>query len=440
MQENPQSTERDGASARYGLYVLLLLHLVQVFAYLDRYGLSIALEGIKAEFEVSDAVLGFLVGPAFAIFYAIAGFPLARLADTRSRRAVLAVSLGAWSAMTAACGLARSFVQLAIARVGVGIGEAGGTPPSHSLVSDYFPPEKRGRAMAVVTAGSLVGALFANAGGAYIVDSYGWRALFYALGIPGILFAVVLAMTLRDPPRGRFDSQAARSGDASAGEVARYLWSLPSFRWLTLAMGVASLTGYGITFWLPVFFLRVHEMTMLEMGVGLGIVGLLGSGCGTLLSGFLVDRLSTRDPRWFMRVPALGLVIGLPIQLAVLAWPHPLTAMLMLIPSGMIGSMWATPTYTTAQMVVKPHMRAMAASVLLFSLNVIGVGLGPQLVGILNDFFASSFGDAAVRYSLGAISCLNLLAAALYLIASRYLAADLAKREAGNLEAAVSAR
>ncbi|MCH2171057.1 MFS transporter [Myxococcota bacterium] len=416
-------------SQRYGLYVLLLLHLVQVFAYLDRYGLSIALEGIKQEFEVSDTVLGFLIGPAFAIFYAIAGFPLARLADTRSRRWVLAISLGLWSAMTAVCGLARSFSQLAVARVLVGVGEAGGTPPSHSLVSDYFPPHQRGRAMAVVTAGSLVGALFANAGGAIIVGAYGWRGLFFALGVPGILFAFLLAATLKDPPRGRFDSQAARSGDTSGREVAQYLWSLPSFRWLTIAMGMASLTGYGLTFWFPVFFLRVHGMDMIEMGVGLGIVGLLGSGCGTVVSGFLVDRLSGRDLRWFLRLPALGLLLGFPIQVAVLLWPHPLIAMALLIPSGIVGATWATPSYTTAQMVVKPHMRAMAASVLLFSLNVIGVGVGPQLVGILNDFYQPGVGDEAVRYSLVTVSCVNLITAWVYIVASRRLPSDLAKRE-----------
>ena len=430
MQQTMGSTSDPTSDSRlYGFYVLLLLHLVQAFAYLDRYGLSIALEGIKQEFEVSDTVLGFLVGPAFAIFYAIAGFPLARLADVRSRRMVLAVSLALWSAMTAVCGLARSFTQLAIARVMVGIGEAGGTPPSHSLLSDYFPPHQRGRAMAVVTAGSLIGALFANAGGAIIIGAYGWRGLFFALGVPGILFAFLLAATLKDPPRGRFDSEAARSGDTSGREVAQYLWSLPSFRWLTLAIGMASLTGYGLTFWFPVFFLRVHGMDMIEMGVGLGIVGLLGSGCGTMLSGFLVDRLSGRDLRWFLRLPAVGLVLGFPIQIAVLIWPHPVIAMALLIPAGIIGATWATPSYTTAQMVVKPHMRAMAASVLLFSTNIIGVGVGPQLVGILSDLYQPSYGAEAVRYSLVTLSCLNLVTAFVYITASRRLPSDLAKRE-----------
>jgi len=391
---------------RYRNYVLFILTCGYVLNFVDRQVMTILLEPIKAEFGASDTQMGLISGLAFALFYATLGVPVARLADRWSRRNVLAISMATWSAVTAACGTAGSFWQLALLRVGVGIGEAGGTPPSQSLLTDYFPKERRALAQGVLATAPNIGVLVGLFGGALIAEAFGWRTVFFVFGVPGVGLALLLFFTVKEPikvkPQGL---EADRSMMSAVSGIVR----LPSFFLIALGVGFAAIPGYGLGVWSPSFLVRVHGMSLVDAGLWLGIIGLSGGTVGTIVSGVLADRLALRDNRWQLWIPAVGLMVALPLQALFLLWPASAVftiagktapvALVFMGLSSVFACFWIAPSYAAVQNLVPSHWRTQASALLLLVFNLLGLGLGPLLVGMLSDGLAS-FGAASVRWAL----------------------------------------
>jgi predicted MFS family arabinose efflux permease len=413
-------------SRAYANYVLGVLVLVYVMNYVDRQLISILIEPIKAEFGASDAEMGILTGFAFAIFYTVAGIPVARLADVWVRRSVIAIGLALWSGMTALTGLSRSFTELWLARIGVGIGEAGGTPPSHALLSDYFPPERRATALGIFSLGVPIGTLVGYSLGGWIGEHHGWRAAFVWIGLPGIALALLVRLSVREPRRGAFDAGAHAGARASTGEVLRQLVALRTFRWIVPAVSLAAFSGYGFAIWKPVFLMRVHDFSMAQAGLWIGLLSGATGFLSTLLGGFTADWLARRDPSWALRLCAVSVLSALPFQLGFLLWPDPIVALLVFVPGGLVGGMWPPPSYAATQNLVPPHMRALASAILLFFLNLIGLGAGPFAVGLLSDQLAPGFGAESVRWALVIPLALNGIGALCYWQASKSYTAELA--------------
>ena len=404
---------------RYRNYVLFLLTVTYCLNFIDRQLMTILLEPIKNEFGVSDTAMGFLTGFAFAMFYATLGVPVARLADNWSRRNVLAWSLAIWSGLTAMCGAATTFGQMALLRIGVGVGEAGGTPPSHSLISDYFPPEKRSSAMSIHATGTQFGILIGMFGGALIADAYGWRMAFVVFGLPGILLSLLIAKTVKEPAKDAVSTTA--EGLISS---VKSIWAIPSFGLIAVATALTALSGYGLGAWGPSFLIRVHGLTLVEAGLLLGLAGTFSGLFGAILGGFLCDKLSKTDKRWQLWLPAIGALISVPLQAGFLLWPAesqwligdfqvPVAIVFMLF-GGMFASFWIGPTYAAVQNLAPADKRTQASALLLLVLNLIGMGLGPLFVGILSDALIPAFGNYSLRYALVASLGAVLLGSFLY--------------------------
>jgi predicted MFS family arabinose efflux permease len=378
-----------------------ILLVVYVFNFIDRTILSILLEPIKEEFQVSDTYLGFLSGIAFALFYTVVGIPVARWADRGSRRTIIALALFLWSGMTAVTGLARTFAHLAIARVGVGIGEAGCSPPAHSLISDLFPPERRATALSIYALGIPIGGGIGFLAGGWLNEMFDWRTAFMAVGVPGVVLAVIVRLTLPEPPRGVYDPPA-RPGDSdhSVRDVLAFLWSLRAFRHIAMGAALHAFYGYGASAFIASFFVRIHGLETGEIGTWLAAIGFTGGVAGTYLGGFVSDRLGTRDERWYTWVPALATLVFIPFAFLLYLWPDARAALVMWLPGAILGGMYLGPTFAMTQGLVRPEMRALASAILLFIINIIGLGLGPQGVGILSDLLAPAFAGQSLRYAL----------------------------------------
>ena len=384
--------------------MLGVLVLANVFAFIDRQLMTILLEPIKAEFDASDTAMGFLTGFAFAVFYAFVGIPVARLADNWSRRNILAMSMVIWSAMTALCGLAANFWQMALLRVGVGVGEAGGTPPSHSLIASYFPSEKRSTAMGIFGTGTQIGVLVGMFGGAVIAEQIGWRWAFFVFGLPGVLVGALVALVVKEPVRRYAAPTASMLSDIAS------LWRIPAFAILAFATGFTTLAGYGMGTWFPSFLIRVHGLTLTEAGLILGLVGTSGALLGAVGGGILCDKLASRDARWQLRVPSIGAALSVLFLGLFLLWPESQlwrlgelrvpVAVAFLFLGAVVSSFWIGPTYAAVQALAPDHLRSQASALLLLLLNLIGFGLGPMMVGALSDLLANDFAQNSVRYAM----------------------------------------
>lgn len=425
-------------SAGYKRYALALLVVVYVFNFIDRTILSILLEPIKNEFSLSDTQLGFLSGLAFALFYTILGIPIARWADRGVRRTIIALAVFVWSGMTALTGFAQSFSMLLAARIGVGIGEAGCSPPAHSLLSDYFPSERRATALATYSLGIPIGSGVGYLAGGWLAEWFDWRTAFIVVGLPGIVLAGIVQLTLREPIRGAYDD-AAHTPDANKpaiplGQVIRFMLSLPSFRHMAFGAALHSFYGYGAGAFNPAFFVRSHGLSTGEIGTWLAAIGFTGGVLGTYLGGFLSDRIAQRDVRWYMWLPALSTAIYVPFAFLLYLWPTPHTALALALPGALLGSMYLGPTFAMTQTLVRPEMRALASAILLFIINLIGLGFGPQGVGILSDMLHSAYGVESLRYAL----LITVVGFAMwsvlhYTLAARTLAEDLRAKDHGGL-------
>ena len=413
-------TQVKSDSKRYRWYVLGVLALTYAFSFMDRQILSILLEDIRAEFALSDLQLGLLSGIAFALFYATLGIPIARLADKFNRVTIVSAAVAVWSAMTALCGAASSFWQLFLARVGVGIGEAGGSPPSHSIISDYFNKEERSFALAIYSLGTSLGMLFGLVMGGFVAEYYGWRWAFVCAGVPGLALAVLLKLTVREPLRGAMEAVVEKppAEAPAAGEsmfaAFRALWANRSYRYVNLAHMLGVFVGYGFTVWKPPLYLRQFDLSQSEVGL---VVGLTSAGLGVpgmLLGGYLADRLSKRDARGPAWLCAAAVLLATPVYLLAL-WSADWVVTTVFIGLGVfLYSLSHAPGLAIVQTVVEPHRRAQAAAYVFFLSNILGLGLGPVLVGSLSDAFAAEFDHRSLNVALGFVTLVLLAAAAMY--------------------------
>ncbi len=393
--------------------------------FVDRQILTILAKPIADELGFSDTQLGLLTGPAFALFYTFAGIPIARWADVGVRRSIIALALLIWSGMTAVTALAGNLTQLALARVGVGVGEAGCSPPAHSLISDLFPVERRATALAIYSLGIPIGGALGSLLGGWLGQLYGWRVAFLAVGLPGVLLALVVRYTLREPPR-----EAVHRRE-SVREVFSFMARRPAFVHMSIGAALHAFYGYGAASFIPVFLMRVHGLQLGELGTWLAAIGLTTGVAGTYLGGSISDRLAKLEVSWYMRVPAIASIIGVPFSFLFYLWPEGRTALLLSIPGALLGPIYLGPTFAMTQSLVRPHMRALASAILLFIINLIGLGLGPWFVGMLSDALKPSYGTDAIRYALlGTIVVGSLWSSVHYLIAARTLAADLQAKDA----------
>jgi predicted MFS family arabinose efflux permease len=408
-------------------YVLGVLVVVYTFNFIDRQILSILLEPIKTDLGLSDTQLGLLTGFAFAAFYATLGMPIARFADRRNRRNLIALSLTIWSAMTALSGVAMNFWHLLIARIGVGVGEAGCSPSSHSIIADYYPATSRATALGIYSLGIPFGILFGFYMGGTINELFGWRMAFFVVGLPGLLLALLVRFTVQEPTRGMAEGRTAAVEQPGIAETLRYLLGKRSFRHLAFGAALTAFVGYGFVNWTPSFLIRSHGMTTTEVGKWLGLIVGIAGGVGISLGGFLADRWGSRDARWFLWVVSVALLVGMPFSVAAFLAPSSTQALLCLVAPVLLGNFYQATTFSQTQGLVGLRMRAVAAGVLLFIINIIGLGAGPTVVGFVADLLMPRFGAESLRYALLLCSVVNLWAAAHYFVAGKYLENDLEK-------------
>jgi len=419
-----QTPEFSRGYTRYALGLLLVVYIVN---FLDRQVVAILLQTIKRDLELSDTQLGAFSGIAFAVLYSILGVPIARWADRGVRRSIVALALFVWSGMTALQGFASSFFWLFLARVGVGIGEAGCSPPAHSMIADLFAPARRATALSIYALGIPIGGAIGLVGGAWLLETFDWRTALVVVGLPGLGLALLVRFTLREPTRGWWEGGHAHAPPPSLGEVARLLRARRSFVHLALAGALHAFYGYGAGAFNPAFLERVHGLSPLEIGAWLGAIAATTGVAGTFLGGWLGDRLSRRDVRWYAWLPGVGSVIAVPFVLLFYLWDEGREALALAALPAIVAGLYLGPTFAMTQALVPPRMRAQAAAVLLLILNLIGMGLGPQFVGALSDLLAPRFDVEAIRWALLATIVVGALWSALhYFAAARTLRQDLA--------------
>jgi predicted MFS family arabinose efflux permease len=426
--------DRIAAKPRYRWYALGVLTMVYTSSHVDRQIMGILLEPIKLELGASDTQMGFLIGLTFALFYATLGMPIAMLADRSNRRNIITAAVTVWSVMTVACAYVGSFAQLVFARIGVGVGEAGSSPPSHSMVADLFSPEKRGTAMGVYALGVNFGLLIAYLAGGWMSEHWGWRTTFIAVGLPGVLIALLVYFTTVEPVRGASDRVTdpaegeGSEGDSSAPSfrhVVAHMWRVRSARHTVIGSTLAAFVGYGFVLWMPSFFVRSHGLSPTEVGLTLALMAGVIGGLGTFTAGRLADYLAERDVRWRTWVVALAKAGYVPFLAAFFLIDDLTTALLVYVIPAFFGGFYLAPTFALIQSLVSLRMRALAASITLFVLNIIGMGFGPQIVGIMSDVFAPAYGKESLRMALLVLCFINLWCALHYYLAGRTLKADL---------------
>lgn len=415
-------------SKPYIRYVIGILTMVYAVNLIDRQILSILMQPIKMEMQLSDTALGFLSGIAFALFYAVLGIPIARLADKTSRVNIISISVALWSFMTALCGLAQNFWQLLASRILVGVGEAGSGPSSHSLIADYVPLETRSSALAIYSLGIPIGIMIGFSLGGWLEQLYGWRVAFMAVGLPGLALAVIVRLTLREPPRGHADGKAsaAKAEPPPLREVAKTMWVRKSFRHLVLAIGIQAIAGYGVLIWVPSFLHRSYHMTSGEVGTSLALILGIGGIIGTAAGGYLADHLAKGNIRWQLWIPAFGGLVAVPFSFGIYLSTSSFEALAWFAIPIIFANLYHGPVFAMAQALAPLKMRAMAAAILLFMSSFIGMGIGPQVVGILSDLLHPLYGVDSLRYALLCVSMAHIWSAAHFWMASKSLREDLA--------------
>ena len=412
----------------YTRYALGVLVLVYVFNMVDRNILNVLLEPIKEELGATDLQLGLLVGPAFAIFYAVAGIPIARISDRYSRRTVISAGLVVWSMMTAVSAFVRTYPQLLLARIGVGVGEASCSPAAHSLLSDYFPPDRRATAFAIYAIGAPLGAVLGFLIGGWVTEFFSWRQALLVVGLPGIVFAAVVWFTLREPVRGAFESAPLSNiplRDA-LGSMAR----LPALRHTLIGAAVHAFASVGVGSWNAPFLMRVHEMSPGQVGTWMAVLAMM-SAVGTFAGGRITDWLARRDVRWNLWASGVATLGALPFYLGFYLLAGREMALAMAFPASMLAAFFTAPTIAMTQALVRPNMRALASAVMLFMSNMVGTGLGPLMVGFLSDWLTPEYGSQAIRYALLVVVGSNLWAAIHFFLGARTLRRDLESVRSG---------
>ena len=365
-------------SNRYLNYVLVMLTLIYVFNFADRQVLVILQESIKKELQLSDTELGLLTGFIFAIFYAALGIPIAMYADKGNRRNIVAGSLGLWSIMTAISGFAGNFIQLLLARIGVGVGQAGESPSAHAMISDYFPPEKRPAALSIYSIGLYIGILFAFIMGGYLNQYFGWRTAFLAMGVPGIIFSLLFYVTVKEPKKGATDVRTSTSGEKySLRNALKLLFSNKIFLCMVIATAIHLFCIFALLNWAPSFLSRLHGMKSIDIGISLGLIFGIAGGIGTYVRRLLTDLLGKIDKRYYLRVPAYSILISILFTTGALFLQNNYLTLFCLGVSAFLQSIYLGPFISFAQSLVPASMRALGSAILLFMINLFGLGFGP---------------------------------------------------------------
>ena len=405
------------AASRYAWYVLLALTLAYGFNFVDRYVFVIMMEPMKKDLGLSDTQLGLTSGLAFSLIYSLSGLFVAHWADRGNRRSIIAMALGAWSALTMLCGLTRNFPQLLGARLGVGVTEAGCSPPAHSLISDYFPARQRAIAFAIYSIGLYIGLGGGFALGGWIGEQYGWRAAFIAAGIPGILFAIVLRLSVREPERGAAESAAVDSAVYTSREVASYMLRRPSFLAYMLGSSLFVFAGAAIDQWAPLFLMRVHGQPADAVGLWTGIVGSTAGLGGSLAAGWIADKLAIRDQRWNLWVASGGITLVVIGTLLFLFGPVSMLKSSYFLAT-FFNAFVMPPTIAITQRVLPVRMRALGSAVMLVGYNVIGMAGCNFAIGFLSDLWQGDLHVDSVRYAMAAtqLTALAGLACTIYAI------------------------
>lgn len=418
-------------SERYRSAVTWLLMLVYTLNFMDRQVVSVLLPSIQKEFQISDTLAGLLHGTAFALFYVTLALPIARWADVGPRVRIIAAATALWSAATALCGFARNFTQLFLARVLVGVGEAGCSPAAYSLLAGYYGSGERSRPMAIYAAGIPLGGAIGFLGGGLVAEAYGWRQAFWCFGIPGVLVALAVLFFVREPPRA-----PAPPRRPAVLAVAGELWKRRSLRHATLATALLAAAGFATSVWAPSFLVRTHNMPVSLIGAVLAALTLCAVPAG-IIAGRVADRRIKKDRRYHVWVPAIAMLVAAPFSVAALLIPAGSTAllgveipnywwvMLLSIPPTAASAVYAGPVLAAIQTMTPETTRAVTTAIFLFSTNLIGLGAGPAVVGWLSDSFRATAGADSLRWSLMITVGLNIWAALHFARAARYLAHDL---------------
>lgn len=434
---------RPSVSPGYRAYVLFILIVVYTFNFIDRQIVGILAVPIKAELALTDTQLSLMGGLAFALFYTLLGIPIAWLADRYSRVWIMTAALTVWSGMTAACGLAQNFGQLFLARLGVGVGEAGGVAPAYSLISDYFPSHQRARALSVYSFGIPIGGALGIVLGGVLTDIIGWRAAFIIVGLCGIALAPVFRLSVREPVRGQYDPQGADTRPAALKAVVKKLVSKPSFWVLSLGAASSSMMGYGLIFWLPSFFVRSFgdalpaffawmpdalvpsdASVVLYASYFYGSLLFIGGLAGIWLGGMLADRFGQRNKAAYALVPAWAFIASVPcFVVGVMSSSLGVAFFMFLVPTA-LSLVWLGPVLAAFQHLVTPNMRATASSIFLFINNLIGIALGNLVIGALSDYLNAGFGDESLRYAILSGTVFYVIAALMFFTAAPRLRHD----------------
>lgn len=404
--------------SRYTWYVVFVCFLVYTVNFIDRMVLNILLPAIKADLGLSDTQLGLLSGTVFGLFYATLGIPIGRLADRYSRRNIIAICVTLWSLMTALCGAARGFVQLLIFRTGVGVGEAGGSPPAISLISDYVSPQRRATALALFSMGVPIGFAIGYLSGGYLLQVFDWRQSFFIVGLPGVLVAAIVFFTVREPVR-----DPGREIPA-IGAVFAHLWHRRSFRHLSFASGLYAFAGYSAGSWMPSFLDRSHDLSSVQQGQASALIIAVGAGLGTFFGGVIADRWAKHDRRAYALLPAFTMALGVPFAYAYVTDNTALAIGLAIMPA-LLGQMYQAPAFAATQSLGTPTMRVATAAVLFFIINIIGLACGPLFTGYLSDTLQPHYGDDSLRYALVVVTVVAYAWAAFHFwLASRSIIED----------------
>jgi predicted MFS family arabinose efflux permease len=433
MSSAPVLSDSTKTGRLYGGYAIGLLVLINMVNYMDRMVLSVLLPDIKADLGLTDSQLGWLTGMAFAFFYATFGLPLARLADVWVRKHIISLALVGWSAMTMVSGAATSFTTLLLARVGVGIGESGCIPPSHSLIADLTQPEKRAGAMAWHTAGATMGIMAGLVVGGWLAGQVGWRWTFVIVGAPGILLALVMTLTFREPRRQTHGSTQDGTDQNGFGQTIGRLIRVASYRHLLMAFGTAVFASYGLMQWLPSYYMRTFDLSPGAVGILFGLVLGVGSTIGTIGGGYLANYLMKRDLRWGAWLPFIAVVSGVPFLFVTLLSNSLEIALSANLAQAIVAGVANGPIMALIQTVVRARERAVASALVMFAASLIGVGAGPVVVGYLSDGFTTSGAENPLRLALLVASAFPLWSGVHLLFVTRTLRLDAAR--VGELDA-----
>ncbi len=411
-------------SRGYRAYVLALLTLVFIINFVDRQVLSVLIEPIKRELHLTDTQLGLLSGLAFALFYVTFAVPIARLADSKSRRNLITICMIVWSSMTALSGAALNFTHLLLTRIGVAVGEAGCVAPSHSILSDYFRPETRPLALSIYSAGASVGIFLGLYGGGYLAQSLGWRQALVVIGLPGIFVALIVLFTLREPARGMSLPTGAAAPAAALTRTDFWadvsdLLKRRTLLLIALAGGFQSMVTYGVANWLPAFYMRVHAMSVADVGASLAMINGLLAGVGAIIGGGVSARLARVDRRWLLWVPAIATIFATPLYALAVLSPAIPTSLALLAPAGFLSLVYVGPALAATHGIAGVALRATGVALTLFVSNLLGIGGGALLVGMVSDAVAAAEPAVSLRYGLLAVLIANIPAAVGYLMAAR---------------------